>query len=203
MSRLRFWPCFKSLTSVTLDSNPSLFPHLTYQCHLTSMTNLDSVYVSSDASAGFLLQDTSPMDQLSQQTVVNYVSPPFWTILTPKLWYPIWLIIARDIASTKSLGWCLDLTNKNYLCYCHPFIYVKWHNPFLSFCNIPYFRFHTPSIVLHFSYPSVRLDSQIAGYVGFAIVQPIGPPSFADISPLFSMFTSCDTFIHSFYFLRT
>ena len=35
VSRLRFRPRFKSLASVTLDSDSSLFPHLTYQHHLT------------------------------------------------------------------------------------------------------------------------------------------------------------------------
>ena len=54
-----------------------------------------------------------------------------------------------------------------------------------------------------FPHPSVRLDSRIAGYVGLAIVQLIGPPLFADISPLFSMFPSYDPFIRSFSFLRT
>ena len=35
LSRLRFRPCFNSLASVTLDSDSSLFPHLTHQRHLT------------------------------------------------------------------------------------------------------------------------------------------------------------------------
>ena len=159
------------------------------------LTNLDLVFVSSEASAGFLPQDTLPMDKLSHQTVVNYVSPPFRTIPTPKLWYPIWLIIMWDISSMKSSCWCLDLPDKNHLCCCRPFIYVRWHNPFLLFSNVPYFRFHAPSIVLHFSYPSVRLDM---------LDLQLFNPSDLHHSLIFLSFSQCSppvihSFIHSIF----
>ena len=58
-----------------------------------------------------------------------------------------------------------------------PFIYVRWRNPSFSFSDVPYFPLLRSFDHFTFPHPSVRLDSRIAGYVGFAIVQLIRPPS--------------------------
>ena len=85
MSRLQFWPAssllHQSLWILTLHYFPISHISITWQ----ALMNLDLVFASSDASARFLLQDTSPMDYVSCQIVVNHISSPFWTIPTPKL----------------------------------------------------------------------------------------------------------------------
>ena len=71
MSRLQFWSAsslsHQSLWIPTLHYFPISHISITWQASM----NLDLVFVSSDASAGFLHQDTLPMDYVSHQIVVN------------------------------------------------------------------------------------------------------------------------------------
>ena len=161
VSRLQFRPCFKSLTSVTLDSDPSLFSHLTYQHHLTSINEsrlgicVIWCFCWIPASRHLANGRIITSDCCLLMSVI-----PSEPSQLPNAGIPLGRSSCETFQARSHQADALTLPTRTIYIIPVPFIYVRWCNPFLSFSDVPYFCFYAPSIILHFL---IRWSDRIAG----------------------------------------